>query len=171
MHSRPWIGTCFGSFLATSLPYPLPVFPLLPTLKNGSPQDSPWAVFHLLPVRSPRAPSLLQSFQSSFTRLGSFPSAPQISALGPDLSTWRSPRPQSMYSKWNSSFLPQTCPCLVLRFSPRHSVRLLLKLETICVFSFRFPPMSNHCSQCFIHFSVINPNYYSVLQTVFIFCL
>ena len=78
MHSRPWIGTRFCSFLSTSLPYPLPVFPLLPTLKNGSPQDSPWAVFHLLSVRSPRAPSLSQSLQSSFTRLGSFPSAPNL---------------------------------------------------------------------------------------------
>ena len=62
------------------------------------------------------------------------------------------PDPSQYIQSGIHHFCPKLAPCLVLCFSPCHSVRLLLKLETICVFSFRFPPMSNHCSQCFLNF-------------------
>lgn len=148
MLSRPWIRTCFWSFQATSLPYSLPVFPLLPTLKNGSPQDSPWAVFHLPSAWSPRAPALLQSLQSSFTRLGSFPSAPHL-CIGSWLLYLAFPDPSQCIQSGIHHFCPKRAPCLVPCFSPHHSIRLLPELETMCIFSFCFPPMSSHWSHCF----------------------
>lgn len=164
MLSRLWIGTCFCSFLATPLPSPLSVLPLLPTLKDGG--STGFSLGHLSsPVcMVPQAPPSLQSLQSSFTYLISFPSAPDLCVESWPLCLAFSQAPSQHVQSGIHNFCPRLAPRLVLCFSQWHPLHLLLKLEPISMLSFPFPSTSNHFSQYFIKFYVFNRNYYPLFR-------
>lgn len=88
---------------------------------------------------------------------------PSKSCVSPDLSWHILPDPGQCIP-WNSSLMAAlSCLC----FS--HALCCAISELRPSVFSFKLSSMSNHCSQMFHTFSVINPNYLSVLR-VFIFC-